>query len=800
MGFRRLFLRGLPLVCVFALLAPPSFCAQQASLTPAASANHFSVVDKVIEAAIRQNEIPGAVVLIGHNGLTVYRKAYGMRSLAPTREAMTVDTIFDLASLTKPVATAISVMRLVERGQLRLNDPVAYYLPDFAANDKDQITVRQLLTHYSGLPAGLPLNQLGEGREAAFRLANQQTPVTLPGSRFLYSDINYIVLAELVEDVSGQPLDQYAAQHIFKPLGMIHTTFNPPASWSHNIAPTTWDGRRMLRGIVHDPVARRMGGVAGHAGLFSTADDLAKIAEAMLNGGSGVLSPLTVEKMTTPQQPSDAIDLRGLGWDIDTLYSSPRGDLFPVGSFGHTGFTGTSMWMDSSTHSFLILLTNAVHPDGGTSIVSLRGRLATAVAAALDLTPDEQETRRLARITGYNEVNAASRRVTFRNAQVRTGIDVLEDQKFAPLKPATSGPKRRIGLVTNQTGLDSAGRRTIDVLASAPGIELAAIFSPEHGVLGESDSTAIGNSVDPATGVQVYSVYGDTDAKRRPPLDVLKKLDAVVFDVQDAGVRFYTYESTLGYFLEAAASAGTEVVVLDRPNPITGNYVQGPLPDPGSQSFVNYHSLPVRHGMTMGELARMFNQERNIHAKLTVVPMQGWMRGDWFDSTGLAWVDPSPNLRSLTAATLYPGVGLIEYANVSVGRGTGTPFEVIGAPWIKAEDLAAYLNRRNLPGVRFVPTYFTPNSSNYQGKRVGGVNIVLLDREFFDASELGIELASALYKLYPAQFDMSKVNGLVNNKSVMDAIAAGEDPRRIAGEWSDNLEQFLKRRQPYLLY
>ncbi len=395
---------------------------------------------------------------------------------------------------------------------------------------------------------GLPLNQLGEGREAAFRLANQQTPVNPPGATFLYSDINYIVLAELVERVSGQPLDEYAARHIFQPLGMTRTAFNPPASWRAQIAPTTWDNGRMLRGVVHDPVARRMGGVAGHAGLFSTADDLARLAAAMLNGGGGILSPLIVEKMTTPQQPPDATDLRGLGWDIDTLYSSPRGDLFPVGSFGHTGFTGTSMWMDSLTHSFIILLTNAVHPDGGTSVVSLRGRLATAVAMALDLSPDEQEKLLLARITGYNEVNAAARRVTFRNAQVRTGIDVLEEENFAPLKPVTRGPKRKIGLVTNQTGIDSSGRRDIDVLASAPGIELTAIFSPEHGVLGQLDTTTIGNSVDSATGVPVYSVYGDTDGERRPPIDVLKKLDAVVFDVQDAGVRFYTYATTSGIF------------------------------------------------------------------------------------------------------------------------------------------------------------------------------------------------------------------------------------------------------------
>ncbi|MGE0406033.1 MAG: exo-beta-N-acetylmuramidase NamZ domain-containing protein [Candidatus Korobacteraceae bacterium] len=806
MGLSRYFRRSLPrgsavLLILMGFLLPQAATQQLPSEGERASVTlqRFAAVDEVFRIAIEQKEIPGAVVVIGHNGTVVHRKAYGMRSVTPVREPMTVETIFDVASLTKVVATTPSVMRLVEQGRLRLNDPVAKYIPEFAANGKEQITVRQLLTHYSGLRAGLAGGENRQGRQAAYRLAHQESLVRPPGSHFLYSDINFIVLAELVERVSGQSLDQFAAQYIFKPLGMTHTSFTPPASWKSEIAPTAPNGRRMLRGTVHDPTARRMGGVGGHAGVFSTADDLARFAQAMLNGGGGALSSLTVEKMTTPQQPVSARELRGLGWDIDTPYSSPRGELFPVGSFGHTGFTGTSMWMDPVTRSYVILLTNAVHLGGGASMVSLRGRLATAVAAALDLTPDEQEQLRLARITGYNETLPASRRITVRAGKVRTGIDVLQDREFATLVSTKAGAKRKIGLVTNHTGLDSAGRRTIDVLASAPGIELAAIFSPEHGVLGQLDTTEVGNAVDPATGVTVYSVYGDTEAKRRPPIDVLKKLDAVVFDVQDAGARFYTYASTLGYFLEGAAEAGIEMVVLDRPNPITGSYVQGPLSDEGTQSFVNYHPVPVRHGMTLGELARMFNAERKINAKLTVVPMQGWQRGDWFDSTGLAWVSPSPNLRSLTAATLYPGVCMIEYANISVGRGTDTPFELVGAPWIKAEELADYLNRREIQGVRFVPVYFTPTASKYQGQRVGGVNIIVVDREFFDAPELGVELAAALHKLYPKQFD-GKIEGLVNNRAVMQALASGVDPRRIADDWRDAVEEFGKRRKAFLLY
>ena len=554
----------------------------------------------------------------------------------------------------------------------------------------------------------------------------------------------------------------------------------------------------MLRGVVHDPTARRMGGVAGHAGLFSTADDLAKFAQALLNGGGGILSPLSVEKMTQPEQPPSAPVLRGFGWDIDSPFSTNRGDLLPVGSYGHTGFTGTSLWIDPTTQTYIILLTNAVHPRGKETAIALRSEVATAVAAALPLTPTEKEALRWQSITGYNEAQSAARRMNVRNGNVKTGIDVLEEHGFDVLQIA--GRKKRIGLLTNQTGVDAGGQRTIDVFAQAPGVSLDAIFSPEHGVTGTLDTTDVNNSKDAATGIPVYSVYGTKDAARRPPPDVLKQLDAVVIDIQDAGVRFYTYETTLGYFLEAAASAGIEVIVLDRPDPITGSFVQGPVSDAGAENFTNYWTVPVRHGMTMGELAKMFNTERNINAKLMVVAIEGWQRGDWFDSTGLTWVNPSPNLRSVTAAALYPGVGLIEYTNVSVGRGTDTPFEVLGAPWMKSRELAAYLNARGIAGVRFVPVAFTPTSSNYAGQKCEGVNLVLTDRNALDGPELGIELAAALRKLYPVDYKMERLTELLVNQAAYDGLVAGKDPRRIAQDWQEELNKFEELRKKYLLY
>ena len=774
-----------------------------ATATKAAATSRLSVIDPIIKDAIAAKEIPGAVVLVGHNGSIVYRKAYGYRALEPRRELMTVDTIFDMASLTKVVATTTCVMKLFEQGKIKPNDPVERYIPEFAQNGKEDVTVRQLLTHYSGLAPDLDLTNPWGGKATAYAMTFAEKPQNPPGARWVYSDINFITLGALVERVSGTSLDNYSQAHVFTPLGMRHTRFIPPVAWRAKIAPTEYDETgHMLRGVVHDPTARRMGGVAGHAGLFSTADDLGKFAEALL-GGSKVLSPLTVEKMVSPEQPPNATAVRGFGWDIDSPFSSNRGDLLPVGSFGHTGFTGTSLWIDPVTKTYIVLLTNAVHPRGQGNAISLRTRVATAVAAALPLTVSEREKLRWESITGYNEAMAGGRRVGSRNGVVLNGIDVLQQHSFDALASvptdALSG-KKRIGVLTNQTGVDSDGRRTIDILAAAPGVAVTTIFSPEHGVTGTLDTTDISNTKDAATGIPVISVYGSKDSERRPSLEALKNLDAIVIDIQNAGVRFYTYETSVGYFLEAAAKTGTQVILLDRPDPITGSLVQGPVADPGRESFVNYSQVPVRHGMTMGELATMYNTERNINAKLHVVPMQGWMRGDWFDSTGLTWINPSPNLRSVTEAALYPGVGLVEGTNVSVGRGTDTPFELLGAPWIKAKELAQYLNARQIEGVRFVPTSFTPTSSIYMGQKCEGVNIVLLDRNVLDAPELGIELASALHKLYAQQWQMEKMIDILATQSVYDAVAQGQDPRRVSQDWQARLEQFQQLRQKYLIY
>jgi len=757
----------------------------------------LAAIDGVVKEAIRAGNCPGAVVVVGQNGKVVYRKAFGRRALVPRAQPMNVRTIFDMASVTKVVATTTAIMQLVEQGKLVLSAHVSDYWPEFQANGKGAITIRELMTHYSGLPPDLELKPEWSGYDTAMKMIADEKLNDPPGTRFVYSDINFETLGELVRRVAVQPLDVYCSDHIFKPLGMKDTRFNPPAGWRKRIAPTQYqegDKGKMLWGEVHDPTAYNMGGVAGHAGLFSTADDLVIFAQMLLNGGTykraRILSPLTVEKMTTPQNPPDKMALRGLGWDLDSPFASNRGELFDVGSFGHTGFTGTDLWIDPVSKTFLIILTNRVHPNGKGDVVTMRMQIATVVAAALGPSSAEQVLASRRSLTGYYELLRGYREQGLRNGKTLAGIDVLEAENFASLEG------RRVGLITNSTGVDAAGHRTIDLLNHAAGVKLVALFSPEHGLASQVDA-GVASGRDEATGLPVYSLYGDVE---RPTDKMLEGLDALVFDIQDAGVRFYTYTTTLGYCLEAAAKKGIDFYVLDRPNPINGEAVQGPVLDNDLRSFVAYFPEPVRHGMTVGELAQMFNGENHLGARLHVIKMQGWQRTDWYDETGLTWLNPSPNLRNVTEEVLYPGVAMVEGASVSVGRGTDTPFEHFGAPWIDSRALAAYLNARRIQGVRFLPVDFKPSSSTFANQVCHGVQVLLVDRQALDSPALGVEIAAALWKLYPNDFHLDNTLGLIGAHSVLDAIKSGEDPHRIVFEWQDALEQFRALRAKYLLY
>ncbi len=888
----------------------------------------FSEVSALLNDAAATHRPPGAVVVIGHGGEVVFEEAYGVRKLAgepgldgepSAAEPMTEDTIFDMASLSKCLSTATAVMQLYEQGKVEFDEPVEKYLPGFNAEhdpERAKVTVRMLLTHTSGEAPdvnlkdawGLAAPNFMEGVHRALT-----TPLmSAPGEVFRYSDINFILLGYMVQVLSGEPLDVYAQEHIFKPLAMAETRYLPLAKacgphrvvgaaiawaptpkgrelfacpkgeWSTSLMPriapeahddeakgdpaTNPDYDRLLRGTVHDPTTRRMGGVAGHAGVFSTAHDVSLFAQGLLDRLAGrpsnfPLKQSTLELMVAPQQPGHATgqvatanaaeraaiaagekpaaaglaphypamrdqDLRGFGWDIDTAFSKPRGVVFPIGSFGHTGFTGTSLWMDPGSDTYVILLANAIHPRGNPPISTLRGEVATAAAQALKIdfidqmgslncvyNPDEGP-RYCSGGIAY-----ADGTVDKINPPVLTGIASLEAHHFDVLRSLQQSGSLRIGVLTNQTGVDIDGRRTVDILAmdlpkAVPGAKLAAIFSPEHGIFGKQDSTHMGAEVDPATGLHVTSLYGPTEADKRPSHEALKDLDAVVIDLQDAGVRFFTYDTVTGYFLEAAAKEKTEfhhdlrIVVLDRPDLIGGEQVQGPMSDEnlttGVAAYIDYMPLPVRTGITIGELARYIVGVKHLDMDLTVVPMEHWTRAQYFDETGLPWVNPSPNLRTMTAAVLYPGLGFLDFSGVSVGRGTDTPFELFGAAWMHGAEVAAALNARHIPGVSFAATTTsvteTANRYPFHGQTIEAVRMAVTDRRALNSPEMGVEIVSLLLRMYPAQFQVEKTLRLVGSRSTLDAIERGDDPRSIAEGWDLKLAEYMAARKAFLLY
>ncbi len=881
----------------------------------------FSLVSRLILDAVVTHQPPGVALLIGHNGQVVFEHAYGDRKLAgePGLDGrpspalpMTMDTVFDMASLSKCLSTATAIMQLYEQGKLRFDDPVEKYLPEFNAQHdpvRAQVTIRMLLTHTSGEPGDItmrsPWGLAKPDFAAGLRRAFTTPLVSAPGAVFRYSDINFILLGYMVQRLSGEPLEVYAQQHIFTPLGMTHTSYLPlaracgayqvygaaiglapgsspshpckPGDWNvsllQKIAPTAHDDEgnaqnnpdynRMLWGSVDDPSTRRMGGVAGHAGVFSTAQDVALFAQALLDRLAGRPSrfPLkrsTLELMVTPEQPghtSDQLaeanqaqraaiaageapaapglaphypsvkhqDLRGYGWDIDSSFSKPRGVVFPVGSFGHTGYTGTTLWIDPGSDTYIVLLANAIHPRGNPPISNLRGQVATAAAEALGLyhPPDSTAPTECGDPNLFCASASSAAAQAAATGRTLIGIDIVEQQHFAPFVTLATeiGHPPVLGVLTNQTGIDSNRRSTIAILANdlprtVPGAKLATVFSPEHGIFGKQDTTHLRAEVEPITGLPVTSLYGPTEADKRPSHEQLKNLDAVVIDLQDVGVRFYTYETVTGYFLEAAAQEQNEyhhdlkIIVLDRPALIDGSQVQGPISDAafttGPGDYIDFMPLPVRNGMTLGELAEYIVGVKHLDSDLTVVPLQHWSRDEYFDQTGLPWVNPSPNLPSVTAATLYPGLGLLDFTGVSAGRGTDSSFSLFGASWMNAAEVARALNRRQIPGVTFTATTATvTDSANrypFRGQTIPAVRMTLTDRRALDSPEMGVEILSILHRLYPQQFQLAKTLRLLGSRATLDAIERGEDPRLIAKSWQPALNTYLAARGLYLLY
>jgi uncharacterized protein YbbC (DUF1343 family) len=731
------------------------------------SAERLSQIDRVVAEGLKDHCMPGCVVMVCRQGKTVFLRAYGDRQVSPTRIPMTTDTVFDLASLTKPVATATSVMLLVERGKLKLDDPVAKTLPEFGRNGKEKITVLQLLTHQGGLVADNSLSDYDDGPAKAREKLLALKPIAAPGERFIYSDVGFMVLGELVRRAAGKDPAEFARENIYRPLGMSETGYLPDEPLRKRAAPTERRGGQWMQGEVHDPRAFQVGGVAGHAGLFSTAADLAVFAQMLLGDGeyrgTKVLSRESVAEMTKSRKVPHG--LRGLGWDVKSGYSSNRSPAYSDRAFGHGGFTGTSLWIDPQRELVVIFLSNRLHPDGKGSVNRLAARIGTIAVEAIGESPTK-------------------------GPAVLTGIDVLQRDGFSPLAG------RRVGLITNHTGVNRQGVATAQLLRQAPGVQIVALFSPEHGPEGKLDAK-VADARDPLTGLPVYSLYGKT---RKPTAEMLKGVDTLVFDIQDIGARFYTYISTMGHAMQAAAEHKLRFVVLDRPNPINGRDVAGPVLDAGRESFVGFHRLPVRHGMTVGELARMFNGELRLDLDLHVVRMEGWRREMFHDATGLRWINPSPNMRSLTEAILYPGIGLLETTNLSVGRGTATPFEVLGAPWLDGPRLAAALADARLPGVSVTAITFTPEASKFQGRRCQGIRLTITDRAAFEPLRTGLEIARQLRKLHPSEWDAKAYNALLGNKQVHEAVLAGKTVAAIEAIYGPELQEFLRKRAGYLMY
>jgi uncharacterized protein YbbC (DUF1343 family) len=723
---------------------------------------HDAGIRFVIEAALRRSELPGCVLAVGDRAGLRYLQAFGERSAG---EPMTIDTRFDLASLTKPLATAAAIMLLAEQGALQLDAPAARYLPELELPDKRAITLEQLLLHTSGLPKVSPLSAFEQGRAHAITQIARAPLLSAPGARFEYSDLGFILLGEIVQRVAGKGLDQFARERLFTPLGMRDSDFRPPPEQASRCAPTELRDDVVIRGVVDDPRAYRLGGVAGHAGLFSTAQDLARFAQMLLRGGEldgvRVLAPESVARLLTPRRAGGA--LRTLGFDVRSSYALARGQLMSARALGHGGYTGTSLWLDPERDLFVVLLSNRVH-------VGPKGSIHPLASALADLA-----------------LRASSRADTAPGAPPKLGIDVLEEEAFARLRG------RNVALLTHLPARDAKGTPSLQALARAPGVKLSSVLSPEHG-LGASAEGKVADSR--VLGVPVHSLFGHN---RKPSAAMLSGCDTIVVDLVDVGTRFFTYMASLLATLETAGELGIDVVLLDRPNPIDGVHVEGPLSEAAYHSFVNYHPLPLRHGMTAGELARLLIAQRGLATRLHVVQVEGWRRSDLFEQTGLTWQPPSPNLPTPRSALLYPAVGLIEGTNLSVGRGTPRAFSVVGAPYIDGPQLAAAIAAHAAPGVRVSSAQFRPQVGPFARQLLPGVAFELTDPAAFSATRLGFALIAALRASYPQAWDSTRLGLLLGRAETLRLLLEGAPLEVALKSAARDLEGFQVARAQALL-
>lgn len=689
-------------------------------------------VDAAVSRALVADSLPGAVVLIGDVQGTHFARAYGQRSLEPARSTMTLDTMFDLASITK-VFTALGVLRLVDAGRLALEEDLGRHIPALAG-----VSAEDLLLHRAGFPAVDALRHYGPDRDANMEriLAMERTS---PGA-FRYSDLGYIALGEVIERVSAKPLDEAIRDLVCEPLG-LEARFRPEVD--ERIAPTEYAPRRaaegeaapMIRGVVHDPRAYRLGGVAGHAGVFATAADVAKVARMLLGGNTGFLSEALRRRMLTAVRMGDAERTLGLN-----AYD---------GGVAHRGFTGTFLHVHEGHGRFAVVLTHAVHPRAQGNAAPLRDVIRT-IANESEVLPEP--------------------------AELAFGIDVLRAENFRRLAG------KRVGLFTHDAAVARDGLTTRRVLLDAENVAVRLLFAPEHG-LGANREGVIDD--ERADGVAIQSLFG---ANRDPRPEAFERFDVLVVDIQDVGARFYTYFASMHRLLRAAARASTPVLILDRPNPLGGVRVAGPLVEPSHETFINHHSLPILHGLSAGEMARLLVAEEELEVDLDVVALQGWSGETWRD-LGLRWVPPSPNLRSLDAVELYPAVALVEGANVSVGRGTDSPFQLVGAPYVDADRLLAAVVAAGGQGE---VTTFEPRARPYRGRPCHGVRLSP------NGSSLALGFAILGSLATHRQFQGARTAGLLASDEVQGAALRGQ--AGLVESFRPAERTFEARRAPHLLY
>jgi uncharacterized protein YbbC (DUF1343 family)/CubicO group peptidase (beta-lactamase class C family) len=726
----------------------------------------LEAIDRTVHQAMERHEIPGAVVGLSIQDKVVFRKAYGYRSLFP-KKPMLPTTIFDLASLTKPLATGLLALKMMEKGIWTLEEPVSKSWPAFACHGKDSVTIKDLLLHVSGLPVVnrwqdfLQPRATWEAKLACTKLNHA------PQTTFSYSDLGYIVLGIAIEKRLGKSLDQAAQELIFKPAELPSLQFFPnnknrlsqQETPGLTFATTEKVEQQWLSGRVHDPRARAMGGVAGHAGLFGQVDDLLLLFQSLLittNGRTGVFQSQTVRSMF--QEQSAAGHARS--WLFDRSSWQTNSKVSPEKSWVHTGFTGTAVWIDPIQNITLVVLTNRLHPDGKGNANPVREKIKSIVTQAL-----------------------RSRE------PVRAGIDVLKEQQYSMLA------HKKIALVTHLAAQTLSGTSSLDELRKVPTLKVSALFVPEHGLdAKQNGALASGSKVEH---IPVFPLYGK---QLRPTKEQLKGIDTLVFDLQAVGTRFFTYVTTLGYLLEASATYSIPMVILDRPNPQGGRHVWGPLLAKDETSFTGYHPMPVVYGMTIGELGKFLNAERKIHADLTVVPLRNWLRGESWASTQRVWPTPSPNLPNERAAFLYPGLALLEFTNVSVGRGTALPFEQMGAPFINAKEVRSALQKApEAYGVSIETVDFTPVSGTYAKQQCHGVRLAVSDPRW-DPVAFGLRLAYVLQELYPTAWKSGNLSTLLANRKLVAAIKQKVPLATLKSAWQPESDAFAKKRMKYLLY